>query len=72
MSNRGAKRSLCSTLRVNMNILIIARRIGKLVNSILIYFNPIGDPNFLTQIIVDLISADNIAHFKSPLSIRAL
>jgi hypothetical protein len=47
MGNRGAEWSLCGSLWVDMDILMIASRIGKLVDSILIYFNPIGDTNFL-------------------------
>lgn len=45
-----------------MNILMIACGFGKLVDALLVNLKPISNSNFLTNIILQLVRTDNIAH----------
>jgi hypothetical protein len=51
MSNCSAKRGLGGGLGINMDKLVIVRGIRKRVNAVLLNPEPVGDADFLIQII---------------------
>jgi hypothetical protein len=64
-------RILCCTLRIYVNPLYIARHPGKIVDSLLIYFQPRTDMNFLAEEL--LVSGDEFIdnrHLLYPSALR--
>ena len=62
MRDRCAKGSLRGTLCVEVNVLMIARCIGKLINAFLIYFYPICKADFFADVVLELARVNKVAH----------
>ncbi len=66
MRNRSAKGSLGSTFGINVYPLMVAGHISKAVNTVLIDFQPIADPDFLANQAFEFSKVRILAHDSLP------
>ena len=66
MSDGCAKGSLRCALGVEVNVLMIAGGIGELINSLLVYLNPVGKPDLFAYVVLQLACVNCVAHWLGP------